>query len=220
MAHSSLGSKWVTVETIGAKIARNFKSMEFDIYDLVEWAAECEINIGDFEGFQRFNNVPVEVKNRKALLPCNVYRVLQVKSSTCFDCPVYNYENQGSILNFQHNSVTNTFTQNTSPPVEGNLTVLVDYLGIPVDPNTGFPMIKEGHEEACYWYALTKLLFEDWLNNKIDNSRWEYINQMYGNYVQKAKSSFRHVTRDDMEKFAMAAMNIVPKLRFPKYGMK
>jgi hypothetical protein len=220
MAHTSLGTKWVTAETIAAKISRNFKSLEFDIYDLVEWCAECEINIGDFYGFQRFNDVPIDVVNRKALLPCNIYRVLQVKSANCRDCPVYNYENNGSYLIFQQNSFTNAYTQNTSPPVDGTLKVLVDYIGIPIDPETGYPLIKEGHEEACYWYALTKLLFEDWLNGKIDNSRWEFINTMYGNYVQKAKSGFRHFTRDDMERLAMASMNIIPKLRFPKRFIK
>jgi len=217
MAHTSLGSKWVTPETIAAKIARNFKNLEFDIYDVVEWCAECEINIGDFEGFMRYNDVEIEVKNRKALLPCNVYRLLDVRSGNCDNCSVYNYENHGSFLRFQHNSFTNSFTQNTSPPANGELKLVIDYIGMPIDPETGFPLIKEGHEEAAYWYCLTKLLLEDWLNGKIDNSRWEFINRMYGDYVQKAKSSFRFVSRDDMERFAMAAANLVPKLRFPRF---
>ncbi|MEO7397233.1 MAG: hypothetical protein ABIW84_01580 [Ilumatobacteraceae bacterium] len=211
--HTSLGNKWVTAETIMAKLARNYKALEFDPYDVIEWCAECTKNIADFDGFQRFHNVPVQVINRRALLPCNIWRLLHVTGN---NCAVYNYDNDGTYLRFQRNSFVNNLSNNTTPPENETVTLFIEFIGIPVDPETGYPLVKEGHEEACYWYCLTKLLFEEYLNGRIDNSRWEFIQNMYGNYVTKAKSSFQFVSRDDMEKFNMAAMNLVPKLKFPR----
>jgi len=216
MAHTTEGGKYLTATTIAAMISRNYKSLDYDIYDVVEWCAEAEKHIGDFEGFQRINNYPVDIVDKKALLPCNIYRLLSVKDNKN---TVFNYENNGTFLTFSDNSIA-SFQQGTNPPDSGTLSLYIDYLGIPVDPNTGYPLIKDGHEEACYWYCLTKLLFEKYMNKDINESQWMFINDRYGHYVQKAKSGFQYVSRDDMDKFAMCVMNMVPKLRIPTHGMK
>jgi hypothetical protein len=136
-------------------------------------------------------------------------------------CAVYNYENNGTYLLFQDNSFTGFLADGSvNPPNPGKITLFIDYLGIAVDPETGFPEIKDGHEEACYWYCLTKLMLEDYLNKKIDENRWAFIQSQYGKYVQKAKSSFQYVSRDDMDKMAMIVCNMIPKIRMPKSGMK
>jgi hypothetical protein len=77
-------------------------------------------------------------------------------------------------------------------------------------------MVMEGHEEACYWYILTKILFEDYLNNKISGDRWEYINYMYGKYVAKAKSSMQFVSRDDIDRMSMIRYNMIQRIKMPK----
>lgn len=211
------GAKYITAHTIGSRIARNNKTIEFDIYDIVEWCAEAEINIGDFEGFQRYNNVSITVKDKKALLPCNVYRLLQVKGA---GSAVYNYENNGTYLIFQDNSSQGSSSAGANPPNTGELQLFIDYLGIPIDPDTNFPLIKDGHQEACYWYCMTKLMLEDYLNRKIDEGRWAFIQGQYGKYVQKAKSGFQYVSRDDMDKMAMIVTNMIPRIRMPRHGMK
>lgn len=198
------GSKFVTATAIGARLARNNKSLEFDIYDIVEWCAEAELNIGDFEGFKRYSGVPLEVKDRKVLLPCNVYRLLSVTSA---NCAVKNYENHGSYILFTDSS----FAEKQ---------ISIDYLGIAVDPDTNFPEIKQGHEEACYWYCMTKLMLEDYLNKRIDEGRWAFIQGQYGKYVQKAKSSFQYVSRDDMDKMAIIVNNMVPRIRMSGGNVK
>lgn len=208
-----LQGKYVKIESIAAKIARDYKGLEFDFFDVVEWCVEAENNIGDFEEFMHYYNVPLEVIDKKALLPCNIYRLLHVRGH---NCTVFNYENNGTYLMFGDNSITNASSIPTSLPNEGTVKLFIDYLGVPIDEETGYPLIKDGHQEACYWYCLKKLLFEDYMNGKIPDSRYQYIDVQYGHYVQKAKSGFRFVSRDDMERMMMIRMNMVPKLRFPR----
>jgi hypothetical protein len=211
-------TKYITAESIGAMIARNYKGLEFEIGDLVEWCAEAENNIGEFEALQRYKNVPLEIKNKKALLPCNVFRLLEIRGA---GCSIMNYENNGTYLLFADNSFTNNMSQSfSSPPNHGILTVFIDYVGIPIDEATNMPVIMDGHQEACYWYCLTKLLFEKYMNNGIDQGRWNFIQEMYGHYVHKAKSSMRYTSREDMDRMMMIQYNMVPKVRMPRNNFK
>jgi hypothetical protein len=203
--------KYVNIEAIAAKIARDYKELEFDFYDVVEWCVEAENNIAEFEQFVEFRNIPIEVIDKKALLPCNIYRLLKVRGH---NCTVFNYDNDGTYLKFGRNSFTNSSSIPVSLPPDGTLILHIDYIGVAIDEKTGFPLIQDGHQEACYWYCLKKLLFPDYLNGKIPENRYAYIDGQYGHYVQKAKSSFRFVSRDDMERMMMIRMNMIPKLRF------
>jgi len=208
-----LQGKYVPIEAIAAKVARDARNTPFDFYDIVEWCVEAENNIGDFEEFMPYRNVPLEITDKKAYLPCNVYRLLSVKG---MNCTVFNYDNNGTYLLFGDNSLVNRGNPSQPIPADGTVSVLIDYIGVPIDEKTGYPLIKDGHQEACYWYCMKKLLFEDYMSGKINESKYQYIDSQYGHYVIKAKSSFRFVSRDDMERMMMSRMNMVPKLRFPK----
>jgi hypothetical protein len=211
-------TKYITAEQIMAKIARDYKGLEFEPADIVEWCAEAEANIGEFESMQRYENMPVEIINSIALLPCNVFRLLQVRMQ---GQPVPNYENNGTYLSFGRNSFTNaTSQQAASPSLTGRLLVYLDYIGIPMDEKTNMPAIMDGHQEACYWYCLTKLLLEKYMTNQIDHTRWQFLNDRYGHYVQKAKSSMRFTSRDDMDKIMMIMYNMVPKVKMPRSNFK
>lgn len=212
--------KYVTCQQIASMISRNNKNLVYDIYDIVEWCGEAVNNIGEYESFERFSNVEIEVIDKKALLPCNVWRVLKVSGNNCSDCTIYNYVNNGTYLSFSDNSLTNGATSSSSPPSDGTIKLRVDYIGIAIDSETGYPLILEGHEQACYWYCMTKLYMEDFLSGKMDGQRYNFIQEQYGKYVSKAKSSMRHTSRDDMDKMAMIRYNMIRSVRMPKNNFK
>lgn len=196
--------KYVSVKNIAARIARNVKNKNFDIYDVAEWSGECEIDeIGQYEGFAKYRNVEICVKHNKAYLPCNIYRILSVYRNGCI---IPNYEWDGAYLRFNFDD-PNTFNN--------EFTIELDYLGIMVD-DEGLPMILEGHQEACYWYILTKLYFEDFMNGLIDQNRYTLLQDRLGQYVAKAKSSMRHYSRDDMNDIQAILHNMVPKIRMSR----
>tara|TARA_R110002020_G_scaffold90584_6_gene220642 strand:+ start:1516 stop:2169 length:654 start_codon:yes stop_codon:yes gene_type:complete len=195
--------KYVSTANVAARIARNNKSLEFDKYDIAEWCAECEVDeIAMYENFKIHRGVQITVKKNIAELPCNVYRLLNVFRNKC---SVPDYELDGNaILRFNKGSKNRVH--------EPEYKVEIDYMGIAVDED-GLPLILEGHQEACYWYCLNKLYFEDYLNNRIDNNRWMYIVDRLGHYVSKSKSSFRYVTRDDMNEVNFILSNMVRSIR-------
>jgi len=196
--------KYVSVKNVAARLARNVKNQNFDIYDVAEWAAECEIDeIGQFEGFAKYRNVVIQVKHNKAYLPCNVYRILNVYRNRC-SIPTYSWD--GAYLRFNFDD-PRTFNKDYS--------IELDYLGIMVD-DEGLPMILEGHQEACYWYIMTKLYFEDYMNRLIDENRYTFLQDRLGHYVAKSKSSMRHYSRDDMNDVQAILHNMVPKVKMSR----
>jgi hypothetical protein len=209
-----MGAKYVTAENIAAKITRDYPGQMFDIADIIEWCAEAENNIGEFEAFEDVRDLEIEIKDRKALLPCNVWRLLNVKLG---GCSIPNYHNYGTYLTFSDNSFTNMIgnlgSLGKNPPKIGTLKAHIDFIGIPIDPNTGYPLIMDGHQEACFWYCLKKMLFPDFLSGKIPSDRWQYIDMQYGQYVQKAKSSLRFTSRDTLNRIQFIKYNMVQRVR-------
>lgn len=196
--------KYVSVRNVAARIARNVKGKEFDIYDIAEWCGECETDeIAQYDAFVKYRNVKVTVKHNKAYLPCNIYRVLSVHRNQC-SIPKYSWD--GAYLKFNLDD-PGTFNE--------EYTVDIDYIGVAVDQE-GLPMIRDGHQEACYWYCMTKIYFEDYMNGLVHEGRYMFLNDRLGHYVDKAKSSFRDVTRDDMNEISMLLHNIVPKVRMSR----
>jgi hypothetical protein len=73
-------------------------------------------------------------------------------------------------------------------------------MGVMVDQDTGYPLIKKGHELACEAYCVYKMYYEDWLTNKIDTSRWSFIVDTMRNLVDASSNGLRHKDRKDLEK--------------------
>ena len=57
---------------------------------------------------------------------------------------------------------------------------------------------------------------EDFLLGKVSPVAFNYLEEQYGKYVQKAKSSFKNTTRNDMDEIQMIMHNMIPKLRLPR----
>lgn len=196
--------KYVSVRNVMARIARNVKGKEFDIWDVAEWCGECETDeIGMYEGFAKYRSVPIVVNNNKGQMPCNIYRLLSVHKS---NCAIAKYNWDGAYLRFNFDDPS-TFNS--------EYTVHIDYLGVKVDQE-GLPMILDGHQEACFWYCMTKLYFEDYMNKLIDENRYMFLQDRLGHYVTQAKGSFRYVTRDDMNEINRILHNLVPKVKMSR----
>lgn len=188
-------------------IARSHKHLAFDIYDIVEWCGEAIKNIGNFESFTHYttaNNKDchLKVENKQALLPCNVYRLLGVY-------------HRGKPISSTRYIRTDAYIRFTDHHHFEHDHIEIDFIGIPVDEE-GFPKVDESMLQACYWYCLKMMLLEDFMNGKIDGNRYEYIDEQYGKYVAKCRSSFKNVSHNDMNEVMMIMYNMIPKIRLPK----
>lgn len=198
-------NKYVTALTIASKIASRHKKKKIDILDIVEWCAEVECEIlGDFESFVQYNRYKLKVINQQALLPCNCYRLLDVISSS--NRRVNNYNN-GTYLNFIQEQ-TFDFDSELSSDV-----VFINFIGIAIDEETGYPLIKKGHELACEAYCIYNLYYEDFLNNKIDVNRWQFIDNAKQHQLEAARNGFKNWTGHDLQRvFGYISNNMIPRL--------
>ena len=136
----------------------------------------------------RYRDVKFTIKNNLIELPCNVFRVLKVRSGNHTPNYTVNYP----VITFEKYS--------------GDVTV--DYLAIPVDKE-GFPIIDQKARQACYWYCLKKLLTDDFYNGKLSQSAWEDIKVNEDYYISKARGNMGNMTRDDLNKITKIMYNMV-----------
>ena len=127
------------------------------------------------------------------MLPCNVYRLLRVYHR---GVPMNNtdYIRNDNYLRFVRHH--DDWDENDMDEDDDDFIprrVTIEFIGIPVDKE-GFPMIDEIMIQACYWYCLKMMMTEDFLLGKVSPVAFNYLEEQYGKYVQKAKSSFKNTT--------------------------
>ena len=170
--------EYVSIKTIGSMLARNHKSLNFEFGDVVEWSGECIEEIGAFESFEHFKDQEVKIINNRIELPCSIHRLLAVRVGGT--TPEYSF---GNLL--------------ITLPNHNSGTANVDYIAVKSDEE-GYPMIDKASRQACYWYCLDKLMFEDYLNGIIPENRYQRITDKLTYWIDSARSSFTNKTRDDM----------------------
>ena len=201
-------NKYITAKTSMAQLSRvhKHKMQGISYGDIIEWCAEVETDyLGDVEYMAKHQAVEckVDFKNKMALQPCNLYRTLDV----CSDINMTNripYVDNGTYYFFDD---TQTFAKND----HDEYVVYVNYYGIPTDDD-GFPLIKKGHAQACYAFCVKKLYEEDFYMGKLQANVWGDILQELENQLAAAKNSFRHVSRNELEKYNAIISNMIPRL--------
>lgn len=204
--------KYITAEHIMARLSQKHKQKNFSINEIVQWSAECSIEIvGNPDVMAPYRGVELKIEQFKALLPCNVYRLLDVYDNN--DNRIDNYANDGIHIIFQSGQQFNTND-------DGDQVVKVNYIGINVDTKTGYPLIPRGHELACEAYCVYNLYYEDFLTGKINGNAWSYIDNAKMIQCEAAKGGFRHYSNDDMKKYLNVVMNMIPNMkRIPMYHL-
>lgn len=188
MSEFKSNTKYTTYKDIYNRLKSRLKGKPIDEMDIALWCSECEIeHIGDVDKFQHITEYELSVSNYKALLPCDVYRILNVYTDSKYEVP---NKHDGAYLLFD--------------PSMKETTLYLDYYGIASDPDTGFPLIKKGHEAACEAYCLTSIYYEDFINGNIDGQRWGFMVQDRDNKIGGARGSIRHKSKLDVERATRA----------------
>lgn len=180
----SMNNKYTTHDEIYNRLSLVHKHKTFTPLEIAQWCSECAVEvIKDADRLESYTNIELNVTDLKALAPCNVYRILDVFDS---NRKRIEYRYDGAYLDF-HGSFFGT-------------KAYINYLGVPMDPETGYPYIKKGQEKACQAYCVYKMYYEDFLTGKIDATRWGYITDEMHNLVAAAQSSIRHKDRKSLER--------------------
>jgi hypothetical protein len=154
-----MNQKYFTAEKIFVRLAREHreKIKQFNIGDIIEWCAEIEIEVlGDYKQFARIENYKMTVTDGKCLLPCNIYRILDLLDSG--RTRIFDFHNNGTFISFSEDA--------NIVPSEGEI-LYMNYDGIALCPDTGYPLLLRGHEQALYWGCLFRMYEGDFMTNKI-----------------------------------------------------
>lgn len=191
--------KYTTYLDIWNRLTTSFKHKEIQEGDVIAWCAECETEwIRDTEALTQFLKVAIPVVDYQAPVPCNVFRILDVYSDPNNNQSTLSYYNNGSYLIFNSDMKYTT--------------IYMNYDGITVDQDSGYPLIKKGHEQACEAFCIWKLFYEDWLNNKIDNTKWSYIDDQKNIQIDAAAASIRDYDRSRLRNIRTIMNNMIPSI--------
>jgi hypothetical protein len=197
--------KYVTAESIMARLAMKIRSKDFTIDEIVQWCAECTIEIINAPlAMYNYTKVKLIVQNHKALLPCNVYRLLDVFNYG--NHRIKQYYNDGTHINFGFSQVYDNDT-------DGNQVIYINFLGIAVDTKTGYPFILRGHELACEAYCTKQLYREDFFQGKINQAVWREITDESSLQCAAANNGIRHHSNDDMRQMLLQVHNMIPRMK-------
>lgn len=187
-------NKYVKADVVYQRLTQTIKNKTIQFYDIVEWCAQCELEeIGQVIEFFEHRDVDLTIADYQAALPVGCWRIQAVKRN---ESPV-DYISNGNYLNFKKN-YTN---------------VKIDYLSIPLDAETGLPLIIRGHEAACYFYCLKNLYMEDYLEGRIDQNRWNTIERNYDQAIALIPSRTSTMSRNDRIKVLDAMKTVIYNYR-------
>lgn len=196
-------NNYVKTSVILDRLSRTHKNVKFTLADISEWCGVVETEyLGSDSYMVKYKNVPIKVIDYAALLPCNAYRLLTIRLES--DGPSYTgyiYDKQKLTFN---TSVTFTKDDNA------NDIVYATYKGIPVDSETGYPLVLADHIEVCAAYCLKNTYYDDYLQGKIDHNRWMVMEQDFDNKLAGASvNNIRFYSDKEKQQLSRIMYNMI-----------
>ena len=198
---------YVSPEIIQNKCARRYRRIkEFHIDDIVEWCGEVETNlISDVDLMLQINYVPLSVVDGSVLLPCNIHKIVDcfTKGNRIVDFTLNSSGAYMTSLKY-HDSFASTFNEDT---------LYLNYIGTPVDPNSGYPLIAKGHELVCETFCLIRSFEEDVAMGKFNANLWaRWEEQIGGQIVNALSNPFRQKTQQYLKDLETIRFNAIPRI--------
>lgn len=176
-------ARYIDHTVIHAMLNRNFPNKIWDIANVIEWCQYVENNIlGNVDAMIRYIDYPVKVEYGKALIPCFSHKVFsysKIKGQQV-DVSTHNQENYLRVYDDIKDG-----------------TIYITFVGMPVDQETGVPLILRGHEDVCYWYCVKSAHTEAYFNGEIDHGRWEFMDSKVSMHTTEVLQSLREFEESD-----------------------
>ena len=89
----------------------------------------------------------------------------------------------------------------------------LSYHATPTDED-GYPLIPNmpSYFEACYWYVVMKLKYQDWHNNTITSEKYYHMQRSWNFYCKQAYGDSLAPNYDEMESIKNTWIKIYPEL--------
>lgn len=195
--------KYVTADVIAYELGREFKSKKWDIGDVRTWCGIVETRyIKDIETMIQFDEIDLCVMNNMLLLPCNVFRLLDVYESRN---KKLTYKNNGAYLyDFRYNGIKQTYPN--------GFKLYLNYVGINIDETTGELLIVKGHEEACKTFCKIEAFTEDVAYGRFSKDLWYLWKEEFSGQFKASRYNIQHKSRLDIDNLNIIRGNMIPKI--------
>jgi hypothetical protein len=180
--------KYVRIDNIYQRLTQRLKGREIPFEDIVEWCADCELNhIGQYTDWFWMPDVEFKksdggIINQQIVVPTDCWYIKSVKG-------------------YNNSRYVNFYTNGNFITLEDDLdSVWIDYYAFPTDSVTGYLIIPRGHEEACFWYCLKALSLQEYMDGRLDQNRWNVIENEFEQAVVKAVAASSRISTNDRVK--------------------
>jgi hypothetical protein len=192
---------YVGIDSVLTKITDLYKSIDLTKTAVLESCTYAELHeLATIRDWFLFKNVPLVIDQKKAALPCNCHKLLDVFTDSKRRVK---FRKDGTYLFFHEN-----YTD-----------VVINYRGLPVD-DQGRPIFVNGHIMALARYCIMNYFEEDFVSGKMDGQRWQYLVDQWENSRDVARASMRNLTRNDIEQILQINADMIPKLGYiPLYNL-
>lgn len=197
----NIDAKYTTFEEIYTRIAALVKGKSLNPADILEWSVQCETEyIQSFASLIPYLKVKLPVRDRMARIPPYKTRIMDV-----YEDP----ENERSHVTYYDNGAYIVLPSEYKKDY-----VYINFMGIAIDPKSGIPFIKKGHEEACVYHCLVNLYLEDALNGRIDRNMYARYEERRDLLVRAAQSDYSDFDRRDLMTINAITLNMLPYINF------
>jgi len=197
-----INNKYSTISSILSIASGLYPGLDVTKDQAMEWAGWAQMHdLVIIRDWYLFKNVPLEVDQKKALLPCNCHKLLDVmkdgvRTGTKF-------RSDGSYLFFNDNY--------------DNITI--NFRGFPVS-DEGKPLFVRGTERALARYIIMNAHEADFIKGKLDGQRWGFLIEKWEDERDVARAQLRSLTRNEIEEMLQINADMIPKLGYvPIYNL-
>jgi hypothetical protein len=177
--------KYVRIDNIHQRLTQRIKGKEIPFEDIVEWCAECElVEIGHFNDWFLYLDIELTLVDQEVDLPANCWYIKAIKTTA---------NSASRHVDFVVNGNAIIIDEDLS-------TVYIDYYAFPTDSDTGYLLIPRGHENACFWYCMKALHLSDYLDGRLDQNRWNMIENEYQMACEKATALSSRISDNERAK--------------------
>lgn len=192
---------YIGIDTVLTKITDLYKSIDLTKAAVLESCTYAELQeLATIRDWFLFKNVRLIIDQKKAALPCNCNKLLDV------------FQSPHRRVKFRKDGTYLFFSENYTD-------VMINYRGLPVD-DQGRPIFVTGHLNALARYCIMNYFEEDFVTGKMDSQRWQYLVDQWENSRDVARASMRDLSRNDIEQILQINANMVPRLGYiPVYNL-
>jgi len=196
-----MNAKYATIQEIFARVTSVIKQKKINAADVVEWAVQCETEyIDNFESYFLYLKVKLDVRDKMARVPYFKARILDVYQDPDKKGSQVNYYDSGRYL-----ILDSSYDKDY---------IYINFIGIPIDEDSGYPLIRKGHEEACVAHIICNLYREDFYNGKINQAQWYEMKEERRTQVEAAKYNFGDYSRRDLDNIKAITLNKIPAIDY------